>query len=180
VTYESVSEYAFPIDDDCYDIVLSGQVVEHVPRIWRWMREVSRVCKEGGVVITIKPRELAIPRSSTRLLARVPGGHEGALRGLVAGRVALALGIARDSRLHALHPWTPPDAPAQALARRFPSARARPISGRASGTTRSRSGGKFGPVKPFRVVVPPVAQRPRTASATFFTSARSFGRNHAA
>jgi SAM-dependent methyltransferase len=55
VTYESVSEYAFPIDDDCYDIVLSGQVVEHVPRIWRWMREVSRVCKEGGVVITINP-----------------------------------------------------------------------------------------------------------------------------
>jgi SAM-dependent methyltransferase len=55
LTFESVAEYAFPIDDGRYDIVLSGQVVEHVPRIWRWMQELSRVCKEGGVVITINP-----------------------------------------------------------------------------------------------------------------------------
>ena len=55
LTFESVPEYAFPIDDGRYDIVLSGQVLEHVPRIWRWMEEVSRVCKVGGVVITINP-----------------------------------------------------------------------------------------------------------------------------
>jgi ubiquinone/menaquinone biosynthesis C-methylase UbiE len=35
--------------------VLSGQVLEHVPRIWLWMREVARVCKPGGIVITINP-----------------------------------------------------------------------------------------------------------------------------
>jgi SAM-dependent methyltransferase len=45
----------FPIENDPYDIVLSGQVSEHVPRIWLWMRELSRVCKAGGIVITSNP-----------------------------------------------------------------------------------------------------------------------------
>jgi SAM-dependent methyltransferase len=55
LTYRSSPEYAFPIDDEQYDIVLSGQVIEHVPRIWRWMPELARVCKTGGLVITINP-----------------------------------------------------------------------------------------------------------------------------
>ena len=55
LTYTATSEYEFPIEDDRYDIVVSGQVLEHVPRIWRWMREVARVCKPGGIVITINP-----------------------------------------------------------------------------------------------------------------------------
>jgi SAM-dependent methyltransferase len=49
------SEYEFPIEDGAYDFVLSGQVIEHVPRIWVWIREVARVCKEGGLVVTINP-----------------------------------------------------------------------------------------------------------------------------
>ena len=55
LTHTLDSEYNFPIPDNSYDIVLSGQVIEHVRKIWVWMREVARVCKPGGLVITINP-----------------------------------------------------------------------------------------------------------------------------
>jgi SAM-dependent methyltransferase len=55
LTYVAASEYAFPVENERYDVVVSGQVIEHVRKIWRWMAEVSRVCKVGGVVITINP-----------------------------------------------------------------------------------------------------------------------------
>jgi SAM-dependent methyltransferase len=54
-TYVADSEYSFPIADDTYDIVVSANVIEHVRRVWVWMREVTRVCKPGGLVITITP-----------------------------------------------------------------------------------------------------------------------------
>ena len=55
LTYRTTSEYDFPIPDDSYDIVFSAQVIEHVRKIWRWMPEVARVCRPGGLVITINP-----------------------------------------------------------------------------------------------------------------------------
>ena len=55
LTYTAISEYDFPIPDNYYDVVLSGQVIEHVRKPWIWMRELARVCKPGGVVITINP-----------------------------------------------------------------------------------------------------------------------------
>lgn len=55
LTYCSKSEYEFPVQSDRYDIVLSGQVIEHVRKIWVWIREVARVCKPNGLVITINP-----------------------------------------------------------------------------------------------------------------------------
>ncbi len=55
ITFHSVNEYEFPIANDAYDVVLSGQVIEHVRKIWRWMPELARVCKPGGLIITINP-----------------------------------------------------------------------------------------------------------------------------
>jgi len=55
LTFVASSEYSFPIESDSYDVVLSGQVIEHVRKPWVWMRELARVCKAGGVVITINP-----------------------------------------------------------------------------------------------------------------------------
>ena len=55
LTYTSTSEYTFPIEDQIYDIIISGQVIEHIRKPWIWMKEVSRICKLGGVVITINP-----------------------------------------------------------------------------------------------------------------------------
>jgi len=45
----------FPVAAGTYDVVLSGQVIEHVAHIWRWMAELARVTKPGGLVITINP-----------------------------------------------------------------------------------------------------------------------------
>lgn len=55
VSYVSEHEYHFPMPDDRYDIVLSGQVIEHVRKIWIWYHELARVCRSGGLVITICP-----------------------------------------------------------------------------------------------------------------------------
>ena len=48
-------EYEFPFAEGEFDVVLSANVIEHVRKIWRWMPECARVCKRGGVVITINP-----------------------------------------------------------------------------------------------------------------------------
>lgn len=55
LTFRTRSEYDFPIESGCYDIVLSGQVIEHVRKIWLWVCELARVCKTGGLVVTINP-----------------------------------------------------------------------------------------------------------------------------
>jgi SAM-dependent methyltransferase len=55
LTFVAESEYRFPIADETYDVVLSGQVIEHVRKPWVWIRELARVCKAGGTVITINP-----------------------------------------------------------------------------------------------------------------------------
>lgn len=55
LTYSSAEPYSFPIPSNYYDIVFSAQVLEHVEKIWVWIKELARVCKKGGLVITINP-----------------------------------------------------------------------------------------------------------------------------
>lgn len=47
--------YNYPVEDSSYDIVLSGQVIEHVPKIWDWMKELRRITRKEGYIITINP-----------------------------------------------------------------------------------------------------------------------------
>lgn len=54
-TFLATKEYSFPVPSNAYDIVLSGQVIEHVRKIWRWFPELGRICKPGGLVITVNP-----------------------------------------------------------------------------------------------------------------------------
>ncbi len=55
LTYRAKSEYVFPCESETFDIVVSANVAEHVREVWTWMRELTRVCKKGGLVITINP-----------------------------------------------------------------------------------------------------------------------------
>ncbi|MEO8334776.1 MAG: methyltransferase domain-containing protein [bacterium] len=55
LTFPNSGEYSFPVPDGTYDIVLSGQVIEHVRKPWRWIPELARVTRPGGLVITINP-----------------------------------------------------------------------------------------------------------------------------
>lgn len=49
------TEYSFPVASDSADIVLAANVMEHVRKPWVWIRELARICKTGGHVITINP-----------------------------------------------------------------------------------------------------------------------------
>lgn len=55
ITYVATADYSYPIADDAFDIVVSGNVIEHVKKIWTWMRELTRITKPGGYVITVNP-----------------------------------------------------------------------------------------------------------------------------
>lgn len=55
LTYVAKEEYSYPIQDNYYDIIISGQVLEHVRKVWVWIKELARICKDGGVVIIINP-----------------------------------------------------------------------------------------------------------------------------
>lgn len=55
LTYQARDEYTFPMPSGLFDVVISGQVIEHVRKTWVWMQEVARVCKPGGYVITVNP-----------------------------------------------------------------------------------------------------------------------------
>ena len=41
LTYVAKGPYNFPIPNDSFDIVLSGQVIEHVRKVWVWIKELS-------------------------------------------------------------------------------------------------------------------------------------------
>jgi SAM-dependent methyltransferase len=49
------SEYEIPAAADSFDVVVAGQVAEHVRRIWVWIVELARVTKPGGKIVLINP-----------------------------------------------------------------------------------------------------------------------------
>ncbi len=55
LTYVAASENSFPVPDNIFDVVLAGQVIEHVRKPWIWIKELARVAKKGGYVIIINP-----------------------------------------------------------------------------------------------------------------------------
>ena len=55
ITYVSQKQYEYPISDNEYDIIVSGQVMEHVRMIWVWLKELKRLVKSGGKIILINP-----------------------------------------------------------------------------------------------------------------------------
>lgn len=55
LTYRMPDEYSFPVASNQYDIVLASNVLEHVRKPWVWIKELARVCKPVGHVITINP-----------------------------------------------------------------------------------------------------------------------------
>jgi SAM-dependent methyltransferase len=55
ITYVAKEEYAYPIEGETYDVIISGQVIEHVKKIWVWLAELKRILKKDGTLIIINP-----------------------------------------------------------------------------------------------------------------------------
>jgi 2-polyprenyl-3-methyl-5-hydroxy-6-metoxy-1,4-benzoquinol methylase len=50
------TEYVWGVSDDSYDVVVSTQVIEHVPEPWRWIQEIARIVKPRGIIYICTPR----------------------------------------------------------------------------------------------------------------------------
>lgn len=60
-----------PFKTDCFDIVFSGQVIEHFTEPLKFLCELSRVCKVGGVV-----NVETVHRFGERIYGQVVGGSK--------------------------------------------------------------------------------------------------------
>lgn len=55
VTHLMPELYTIPADDNFYDLIVSGQTIEHVKNPFRLVAEMKRVLKLGGYIILIAP-----------------------------------------------------------------------------------------------------------------------------
>lgn len=51
----SKDPYHYPIEDNMYDVVISSQVMEHVPDLHAFIKECARVLKPGGLMCMVVP-----------------------------------------------------------------------------------------------------------------------------
>lgn len=52
---QATNEYEYPVADETYDVVVAANVLEHVRKPWVWIRELARVVRRGGLVMTVNP-----------------------------------------------------------------------------------------------------------------------------
>lgn len=57
VTHVMPSPYTLPFEDEEFDVVVSGQMLEHCSNPFKSVQEMVRVLKTGGVIILIAPSE---------------------------------------------------------------------------------------------------------------------------
>lgn len=53
-----IDGYKLPFIDESFEVVISGQTLEHVKFPWLWIMEVSRVLKKGGMCCIIAPAKI--------------------------------------------------------------------------------------------------------------------------
>jgi SAM-dependent methyltransferase len=52
--------YSYPFDDCSFDIVISGSTLEHVKDTHKWITEVARITKHGGIICVVAPLSIAL------------------------------------------------------------------------------------------------------------------------
>lgn len=50
-----LNENQFDCEDDKFDIVYAGNVIEHVKMPWIWLNEIKRITKPNGIIIILCP-----------------------------------------------------------------------------------------------------------------------------
>jgi len=76
----TVDPYNWPIPDNRYDIVISGNCMEHVPEPLLWMREIFRVCKPQGAALVVAPSAGPYHKCPVHCWQIMPDGMEYVMR----------------------------------------------------------------------------------------------------
>lgn len=50
-----IEPYVYPLDDNSFDILISGQALEHMTHPWKAIAEMSRILKSQGLICLIVP-----------------------------------------------------------------------------------------------------------------------------
>jgi SAM-dependent methyltransferase len=79
-TIQIVDEYTFISPDNEFDIVFSANVAEHVRYVWEWVKELVRITKKGGYVITETPANWAHHPSPYDCWRILPDGYKALYR----------------------------------------------------------------------------------------------------
>lgn len=66
--------YNWPVADGSFDVVISGQCLEHVEAPWLWVKEVERICAAGGFAFVIAPYEIKVHRFPVDCYRYLPDG----------------------------------------------------------------------------------------------------------
>jgi SAM-dependent methyltransferase len=113
------SPYVFPLPDDEYDLVFSGQTFEHAGHFWKTFTEMCRIARPDGLIIVIAPSRGAVHRYPVDCYRFMPD----AMAALAEhGEVQLvdswtsdygpwhdAVGVFRKSKLGVVSEFFPPD-----------------------------------------------------------------------
>jgi SAM-dependent methyltransferase len=70
----SKSAYDFGIEKQ-FDVVISGNCLEHVEAPWKWIRELEKVTKKGGIVCIITPFSIGEHRHPVDCWRILPDGY---------------------------------------------------------------------------------------------------------
>ena len=55
IKVSDIQNYDFPYDDNCFDVIFSKSVIEHFYYPEKIVKEIYRILKPGGIVITLTP-----------------------------------------------------------------------------------------------------------------------------
>lgn len=72
----SPDPYKWPVDNNSFDVIISGQCMEHVEAPWLWVKEIERVCKPNGLICIIAPWNFVIHRYPVDCWRILPDGME--------------------------------------------------------------------------------------------------------
>jgi SAM-dependent methyltransferase len=57
-----VDGYDWPLEDESFDVVVSGQCLEHDKFFWLTLKNIARVLKPGGIFLLVVPWEAPVHR----------------------------------------------------------------------------------------------------------------------
>lgn len=83
----ATSPYRWPFCREYFDVVVSGQCMEHVKDLYRWIQECRRVLKPGGLICLIAPWKFKVHQHPVDCWRILPDGMTFLMRDI--GRFSL-------------------------------------------------------------------------------------------